>query len=337
MILLLACLLAQEAAIDEIVSAKIDPKGPGLAVLAIKEGRVLHKKGYGLADLETESPVTPQTLFELASCSKQFTAVAILTLLEEKKLAIDDDVRKWLPELKAHDAKRPIRISDLVHHTSGLPDYLGLLMHARRIDAIDNREALRLVKDRDLEFPTGTKWRYSNTNYCLLALIVERISKKSFGSFLKSGIFRTAAMKTGDVLEPGSTPKNRAWGYEKRGPDFVKSAGGPLTTGDGGIFLSLDDWAAYEKSLGSVLRKETWDLAYRPGALDDGESHGYGFGLLIRKSGASTIIGHQGEWAGFRSHFIRSVETGTTLVLMANRTDLDLGELSDSIFERISR
>lgn len=334
--LLLATLLCQdEKAIDDIVLKKVNAKSPGVAVLAIRRGKTVHRKGYGLADLDARTAVTPQTLFEIASCSKQFTAAAILLLAEQKKLGLEDDVRKWLPELKVHDPKRPIRVSDLVHHASGLPDYLGLWTLARRVDAMDNKEALRIVKDRDLEFATGRQWSYSNTNYCLLALIVERISKKSFGTFMKSEIFRPAAMKTADVLEPGSAPKNRAWGYEKRGTDFEKKTGGPLTTGDGGIFLSLDDWEAYVKALPKILQKESWATAFRAGRLDDGTAHEYGFGVLVQKIGGKTVVGHEGEWAGFRSYFVRWVDDDSTLILLANRTDLDLGDLADTIAPRL--
>ena len=335
-LLLLAALLCQEdLGMDEILKKKIDPEGPGVAVLAIRKGKVIHRRGYGVADLDTRAKITPETLFDLASCSKQFTAVAVLRLAEQKLLKPDEDVRKWLPELKVHDAKRPIRVEDLLHHTSGLQDYLGLWDATRTGGRLDNTEALRIVAKRSLAFPTGTKWDYSNTNYCLLALIVERISKKSFGSFMKEEVFRQAGMKTADVLEPGSRPMNRAVGYERRGESYQGQSGGPLTTGDGGIFLSLDDWVAFEKCRPGLLMKESWAAAFTPGKLDDGKVHDYGYGLTIQNQNGKILVGHEGEWAGFRSYFVRWVDDDATLVIMANRTNLDLGGLADAIAPRL--
>jgi len=334
--LLLAALLCQEdKAIDEIVRKKVDPAGPGVAVLALRQGKIVHRKGYGLADVDAKTPISPMTLFDLASCSKQFTAVAVLRLAEQERLKLDDDVRKWLPELKVHDPKRPIRVEDLLHHTSGLSDYLGLMEAVPKADGMTNKEALGIVANRSLVFLTGRKFGYSNTNYCLLALIVERITKKSFGDYMKSEIFRTAGMRTADVLEPGASLLYRATGYEKRGGEYEKKSGGPLTTGDGGIFLSLDDWVAFEKGRPRLLRKESWDAAFRPGKLDDGTAHDYGFGVGIQKAGGKTLIGHEGEWAGFRSYFVRWIEDDITLVILANRTNLDLGALADAIGPRL--
>jgi CubicO group peptidase (beta-lactamase class C family) len=329
---LLAVLLCQEEPfINKIVLERVDKDGPGAAVLAVVKGKVIHRKGYGLADLDNKTPITKETLFDLASCSKQFTGIGILRLAEQGKLKLTDDARLWLKELKVHDLKRPIRVSDLAHHTSGLRDYLGMWTGIKRMDAFDNTEALKVVANLKLEFPTGTRWSYSNTNYCLLALIIERISKKSFGTFMHDEIFRSAQLKTASVLEPGSTPKNRASGYDWRGREFVKKSGGPLTTGDGGIFLSLDDWAAFEKNRTALLSKESFAVAYRAGALDDGKAHDYGYGLGIRKADGKTIIGHEGEWLGFRSFYVRWVEDDVTLVILANRTNLDLGAIADEI------
>ncbi|HKS16496.1 MAG TPA: serine hydrolase domain-containing protein, partial [Planctomycetota bacterium] len=178
--LILSALLVQESAdLDAVVRKHVDEAGPGLAVLAIKDGKVLHKKGYGLADLKAKTPVTAETLFDLASCSKQFTAIAILQLQEKGKLKGDADVRTWLKEMRVHDKDRQIRVQDLVYHASGLTDYLGLAGEISDPASLDNEGVLKLIADRGLEFRTGRKWAYSNSNYCLLALLVERITKKS--------------------------------------------------------------------------------------------------------------------------------------------------------------
>jgi CubicO group peptidase (beta-lactamase class C family) len=334
--LILCILLSQSSTdIDAIAAKEIDPAGPGVAILAIRGGKVVHRKGYGFADLEAKAGVTTETLFDLASCSKQFTALGILILMEGKKLKLEDDVRKWLKELKVHDARRPIRVQDLVYHTSGLGDYLPLAAKAADPTGLKNEDALRLIAEESLDFKTGTRWAYSNTNYCLLALIIERITKKSFGAFMKSEIFRPMGMKTGDVLEPGAKIKNPAVGYQRDGGSWLKAPQGPLTTGDGGIWLSLDDWAAFEAGLARLLKKPSLELAWTNGKLDNGDPHQYGFGLLVGKAGGGIRLGHEGQWLGFRSFLERRVDQKITLVIMSNREDINFMVLSSQIMAKL--
>lgn len=335
---LMLCLLLSSQASEEIeaIAAKeIDAAGPGVAILAMKGGKVVHKKGYGFADLEEKTAVTAETLFELASCSKQLTALGILILVERKNLKLEEDVRKWLKEMKVHDTKRPIRVLDLVHHTSGLGDYLPLAQKAADPTAVNNEGALKLIAEESLDFKTGTRWKYSNTNYCLLALIIERITKKSFGAFMKSEVFRPLGMKTAAVLEPGAKIQNRAWGYLREGGPYQKAPAGPLTTGDGGIYLSLDDWVAFETGLSKLLKKPSLDLAWSNGKLDNGDLHQYGFGLLVSKTGRGTMLGHEGQWLGFRAYFERRVEEKITLVLMSNWEDMIFKGLSSQIMAKL--
>src|SRR5262245_21949837 len=172
--------------VDALIARHVKPNGPGCAVLVLRQGRVLHRKGYGLASVEHQAPVTPQTVFELASVSKQFTAAGVLLLVERGRLALDDDVRKHVPELPEFDPKRPIRITDLLHHISGLPEYLIGVFTAKEDPArLKTADVPRLIAGKKLVFPTGTKWKYCNTNYALLALVVERVTGKKFSAFMR--------------------------------------------------------------------------------------------------------------------------------------------------------
>lgn len=328
-VLLLCALLLQESKeIDDLVREKIEAEDPGVAVLAMKGGKVIHKKGYGSATLDPRSAVGTDTIFELASCSKQFTALGILILRDKGKLKLDDDVRTWLKELKEHNPKRPIRVGDLIHHTSGLPDYLAF-GGEKMVE--NNEQALKLIADRKLEFPTGTKWSYSNTNYCLLALIIELIAKKSFGKFMKEELFDPLKMKTAAVLEKGVDLRKAALGYATEGSKFEKVAVPFLTTGDGGVYLSLEDWAAFERGLPGLLKKGTLEEARTPGKFDNGKPHDYAFGMGVQKDKGKTVLFHEGEWAGFRSFYMRWVEDDCAVILMANRLDLNLSGMAQSI------
>jgi aminotransferase len=306
-----------------------------VAIPRLKDGKVAHLKGYGVVDLESRAPVTADTPFELASCSKQFTAIGILLLMERGKLKAEDDIRTWLKEMRVHDPKRPIRVIDLVHHISGLPDYLGLLGEVKDPRALTNEGALQLIKDKPLDFKTGRKWAYSNSNYCMLALIIERITKKSFGAFMASEVFRPMGMKTAAVLEKGVEIKGRALGHHLEGKGYVKVPDGPFTTGDGGVYLSLNDWVAFEKGLPKLLKKESLERAWQNGKLDNGDLHQYGYGVLVSRIAGRTLVGHEGEWAGFRSYFVRRIEDKVTLVLLCNGDDADTAGLSAEIMSRL--
>ena len=330
-VLLLCALLLQESAeIDALLRERVEADEPGFAVLVMKVGTVLHKKGYGVSRLEPKSTVRTDTPFELASCSKQLTALAILMLRDQGKLKLDDDIRTWLKELREPEG-RPIRVRDLVHHTSGIQDYLSFIGTPDPAKPLGNEDALKLIADRRLEFETGRQFSYSNSNYCLLALIIERITKKSFGKFMKDELFDPLKMKQAAVLEKGVTIKGAALGYVSEGRNFEAVKNPILTTGDGGIYLSLDDWVAFENGLPGLVKKESLREARTPGRFDNGKPNDYAFGLLIQQEKDRTVLAHEGAWAGFRSIYLRWVEEEVTVVILSNRIDLNLAGLGQEI------
>ena len=215
------------AAIDALVRKNgVTDDGPGVAILVTRGERVIFRKGYGRANLENRAPITAETLFELASVSKTFTATAILILQEKGRLSIDDDVRKFIFELPEYAKGRPIHVRHLLHHVSGLPDYMDFEdVPARHRDYWMNddyvSEFARHQKDMPLRFPTGAKYQYNNTNYMLLAVIIERASEQSFAQFLHDHIFIPAGMRNSFVYQSPETvptesgPLIHAIGYEK--------------------------------------------------------------------------------------------------------------------------
>lgn len=340
--LLAAALLGQgpmpaaglSARVDQIVTQHVKPDGPGGAVLVLKHGKVLHRKGYGLASVEHQAPITPQTVFELASVSKQFTAAAVLLLADRGQLALDGDVRQFVPELAEHDPKRPIRINDLLHHTSGLPEYLREVLATRENpQRIRLADVPRLIAGKKLEFPTGTKWKYSNTNYALLALIVERVGGKKFSQFMKEEVFAPLGMSATLVLDdPETVVPHRATGYtasKLRG--LLRNEQEFLILGAAGVRTSLDDFAKWDDAIrtGKLLKPETWKLAFTPGRLDDGKPHQYGCGWGIGPG----FVNHSGSWAGFRSFVMRFPAEELTVVVLSNDGAFPLIPVVNAIIE----
>lgn len=321
MLLLLAWTL-QEAAIDAIVEKRVAKDGPGAAVLVMKDGKSVFQKGYGLANVEHAVPITPRTVFELASVSKQFTAMGILILHDRGELSVDDDARKILPKLPAYDPKRPILIRDLLCHTSGLVDYLTLLdKQPGDPDKLKNEDVLKILAGRKLLHPTGTKWDYSNSNYCLLALVIERVTKSSFGAFLRREIFAPLGMEKTTVFDDArAVIKNRAYGYARTKNGLAYAHTDYVMTGDGCVMTSLEDWVRWEGELREpkLVKVETLARAFTSGKLDDGTEHGYGFGWSVGVQRGRRLLSHGGGWAGVSTYVGRWPDEGLTVVVLSN-------------------
>jgi CubicO group peptidase (beta-lactamase class C family) len=323
-----------EERMDSIVAnAGIQADTPGAAVLVIEHGKVLFEKGYGLARLKDKKPFTPTTTYELASCSKQFTGTAILLLHERGLLGLEDDARKYLPELPEYDKKRPIRVLDLARHTSGLSEYPWTDPNVKGKDPkfVTNEDyLLELAGNRKkypLHFKPGEKMEYTNTNYMLLALIVERVSEKSLGTFLKSEIFDPLGMKTAAVLErPNTVIKEPALAYVKE-EDKFKALWGPapffegtmMAVGDGNIWMSVRDirhWDAGWRR-GEVLKQETIDKWLVYSTTRDGKNNDYAFGWVLGMNEDKLVsMGHAGSG---RTFIGRDLVSDRTIAVLCNR------------------
>lgn len=331
-------------AIDRLVKKQgISPDTPGVAILIVEPGKLEFKKGYGLARLRDKSQVTPQTLFELASVSKTFTAAATLMLHERGKLSIHDDIHKYLPELPKYDSAHPIHISNLLQHTSGLPDYLSFENVPTRnqgflVNEDYAREFAQQRKSFPLDFPTGQKYDYANTNYMLLGLIIARVSQKSYGTFMHEEVFAPASMKSTFVQESRDVGKDRAKlcaiGYEKENSHWNEAWGVPpfreelhLEVGDGAIWTNLDDMQRWDAALREhkLIKKATMELALKPSKTRDGQTNDYGFGWQIypNDSGGLSGFGHEGSWGGFRTSYYQYLLANRTTVILSNRGTFD--------------
>jgi CubicO group peptidase (beta-lactamase class C family) len=330
-------------------------EGPGLVVMSRRNQNEPFFGCVGLARIDDRAPVTPQTMFELASVSKVVTASAILILHERKKLSIADDIRKHLPEFPEYEKSQPVRIRDLLQHTSGLPSYMDLGDIPSKNEGYwvneDYVAAFAAQKPAPSFAPT-TRHEYNNTNYMLLATIIARVTGKSYGTFLKEAIFEPAGMKTAFVHEgPGSIPSvsNRvdAIGYVQNDDSWDEAWGLPprrketlLTCGDGAIWCSAVDMAAWDAFLHSsrMIKPATAKLALTPGKTRDGQFLGNGLGWGLYFEGNKLVgYGHSGGWGGFGTYYWHEIPSGRTIVVLGNGRPLDLDKFWYALTEMFNR
>ena len=291
---------------------------PGASVLVIRGGAVVCRRAYGLADLEGHVAATPATNYRLASMTKQFTAAAVLLLEEDGRLSLDDRIRKWLPTLPG--AVDPCTIRHLLTHVSGLIDYEELIPAGQSRQLRDD-DVLGLLESQDRTYFTpGARFRYSDTGYSLLALIVGRAAREDFASFLRRRIFLPLGMHGTVAYEPGvSVIPARAFGYTNLGARWARTDQSLTSAvlGDGGIYSSIDDLARWDAALSDarLLRTESLRQAFTPATASDDPNVRYGCGWRI--TGAT--VWHSGETVGFRSVIVRYPQRAFTVVLLTNR------------------
>ncbi|HEY2633473.1 MAG TPA: serine hydrolase domain-containing protein [Steroidobacteraceae bacterium] len=293
---------------------------PGAGVAVLRDGVPIFRRAYGLADLEDRVAATTATNYRLASLTKQFTAAAILLLAEAGRLSLDDPVRRWLPTLP-HTAD-DIVIRHLLTHASGLIDYEDLIPDGRTAQLRDADVLGLLEAENRGYFPPGQGYRYSNSGYSLLALIVGRASGEDFASFLSERIFQPLGMQNTVAFESGiSVVPHRAFGYSASEYSWIRTDQDltSATLGDGGIYSSVDDLAKWEAALcgDKLLRPESLRLAFQPAIQTDDPAVQYGFGWRI--TGESRW--HSGESIGFRNVIVRFLEQRLAVIVLTNRND----------------
>ncbi|MDG2527028.1 serine hydrolase [Stenotrophomonas sp. HITSZ_GD] len=309
-----------DAGIDALMR-DYDGMQPGAAVLVLRDGEPVFRRGYGLAVVEDATGVTPHTNFRLASISKQFTAAAILLLAEDGKLSLDDPVKRWLPTLPpAADA---VTLRQLLSHTGGLIDY-EVLMPPTQATALHDIDVLHLLEKSDRTYFTpGQGYRYSNGGYALLALVVGRASGQDFASFLRTRIFLPLGMRDTFAHQDGvDDVPNRAYGYSRidghwqRTDQSLTSA----VLGDGGIYSSLDDLARWDAALYDerLLKASSLQQAFHPAtATPEPDVPFYGFGWRIN----GETLWHSGESIGFRNVIVRYPARHFTVIVLTNRDE----------------
>jgi CubicO group peptidase (beta-lactamase class C family) len=292
---------------------------PGASLLVLRNGKPVVRRSYGLADLEQHTPASPATNYRLASVTKQFTAAAVLLLAEAGGLQLDDPVRKWLPELP--EAAQPVTIRHLLSHTGGLVDYEDFV--ADDAPQVHDADVLRMLAGQNRAyFKPGSSYRYSNSGYALLALIVEKASGQSFAAFLRERVFVPLGMQATFAFEDGiSTVPSRAYGYSASDDAWTRTdqSATSAVLGDGGIYSSIDDLAKWDAALydDRLLRRESRELAFTPATHTDNPSVDYAMGWRI----TGETLWHSGETRGFRNVIIRYPQRKLTVIMLTNRND----------------
>jgi CubicO group peptidase (beta-lactamase class C family) len=347
------------SSIDSIFSALADAKSPGLAVLVRKNGDSVFERGYGVRELRSLAKIDAQTNFRLASCSKQFTAMSIMLLVHDGKLHYDDKLTDVFLDFPAYG--KAISISNLLNHTSGLPDYEDLMDAAEKrkgtliwtsTNQIQDAEVLNLLeKETAGKFAPGTQWSYSNSGYVILGLVVAKISGRPFHEFLRERIFTPVKMSQTVAFEKGKNEVlQRAYGHSKEGDIWKETDQSPTsaTLGDGGIYSSLTDLAKWDEALAqhTLIGEEEMQPALTPAKLTtetqpqwpansdrpEGTPVSYGFGWFLDPYRNHPRMWHYGDTVGFHTYIQRFPADGLTIIILCNRTDLD----PESLARRVS-
>lgn len=296
---------------------------PGLALAVVRDGRIILRRGYGLASIEHGVPISPSTVFDVASLSKQFTGLAVAILVSERKIKLSDDIRKYIPELP--DFGRPITIAHLLYHTSGLRDWPGILSVAgwRFDDVITFRHILTMAyNQRALNFPPGAEHLYSNTGYNLLAEMVQRVTGQSFRAWTDEHIFGPLGMANTHFRDDyGEVIANRAFGYARAAGGGLRSTPDNLTAlGSSSLFSTADDFARWLINFDTAAAggRAAVSLMQTRGSLDDGTAIRYGFGILHGSYRGLPMFTHSGGWASFDTFAVYFPQQKFGIVVLAN-------------------
>lgn len=314
--------------IDRYVIATLKERHiPGAAVAVIKNRRIVKMQGYGIASLEFNAPVTTETVFEIGSVSKQFTATGIMLLVQDGKIDLDARISRYLPGTP--DIWRDVTVRNLLTHTSGIRNYTGLsgFELSRKL----NRDTfIKTMAQQPLDFPTGTKYNYSNSGFNLLGYIIESVSGMNYWDFMKQRIFTPLGMTKTANRDPKYVIANRANGYEWIAGEYT-GRDGNLTDlfSAGAIVSTISDMAKWESSLrgATLLKKQSLAQMWTPLTFTDGTRYPYGFAFRVWKIRGHSIVSHGGQTAGFGASISRLLDDDLTVIALTNLGEDGMGSL----------
>ncbi len=323
------------AELDRRVRAHLEDNNiPGGLVAVASRGRLIHLETYGMANVELAVPVTDSTVFEIGSISKQFVSAAVMLLVQENRIGLDDPIDRYLSVLPSEWLGVTVR--QLLNHTSGIPDYEEIRSYDVYRFRLTPEEVIQIAHSRPMDFAPGTGWYYSNTGYFLLSMIVERIEGRPLGQVLESRIFGPLGMTQTRMADPEAIIQHRAAGYWvnkvgeliNRNPTEASS-----TLGAGGLLSSVHDLAKWDEALygDQLLSAESKAIMWTPAVLPDGESTGYAFGWGVRPYRGLTSQGHSGMVAGFVANFSRFPEQEMAIIVFLNRYRVSSGRLKVAV------
>jgi len=321
---------------DGQISARVDAyvngemraeKIPGLALAIVRDGKMVKAKGYGLANIELDVAVKPESIFQTGSVGKQFTATAVMLLVEDGKIHLDDPVGKYLPGSPA--SWNNITVRNLLTHTSGIPDYESDSLTKKGAAFINLRsdytedELFTKFSGLPLEFPPGSKWNYSNSGYVILGILIHKVTGQFYGDVLQERIFRPLGMTSTRIISEADIIPNRAAGYrllngEIKNQEWVS----PMlnTTADGALYTNVLDMAKWDSALyaDTLLKKGSLYQMWSAVRLNDGKTAPYGFGWDVAEVHGQRLIEHGGAWQGFTTQISRYVDDRFTVIVLTN-------------------
>lgn len=320
--------------IDEFIKAEMQKqKIPGVSLAVVRGGQLIYAKGYGFANVEHQVPVKPETIFQSGSVGKQFTSMAIMMLIEEGKIALDDKINKYFTDAPTEWSN--ITVRHLLSHTSGMTDYPKDFNF--RADYTED-EIYKRIKTVPLAFQPGEKWAYSNLGYVTLGILINRMTGKFYGDFLKERVFNPLGMNTARIISEADIIPNRAAGYalvkgELKNQEWVSPT--LNTTADGALYLTVLDMVKWEAALNSekLIKKPSFDQMWTSVKLNSGATPKYGFGWFLADVNGKQIIEHGGAWQGFKSMIIRYPEDKLAIIVFANLINANERKLARGILE----
>lgn len=305
--------------VDSLVNAEMKSQRiPGLSLIVVRDGKIDFVKGYGYSNLEHKVPVKAETIFQAGSVGKQFTAFAVMLLVQDGKISLDDKLTKYFPD--APSGWDSITVRNLLNHTSGFGDYTNNLHYWANYTEDSLYQEFR---KRPLIFKAGEKQQYSNMGYATLGIIIGKAAGKFYGEYLKERVFTPLGMTTARIITEEDIVPNRAAGYRLLN-DSLKNQEwvSPTlnTTADGSMYVTALDMAKWEAALNAekLLKKEYYNMMWAPTKLNDGTNENYGFGWSIDSVNNKRILEHNGSWQGFECTIKRYPEQKIAVVVFAN-------------------
>jgi CubicO group peptidase (beta-lactamase class C family) len=331
-----ALAVAQADVVDNYVRAEMTKQRiPGLALLVARRGQVIRAQGYGLANVELQVPVKPETIFQSGSVGKQFTATAVMMLVEEGKIGLGDPLTKYFPD--APPSWKKVTIRELLSHTAGFTDYpKGFDMRRDYTEAAQ----LKIVESIPLAFPPGTSWSYSNLGFLTLGILIHKVTGEFYGDFLQEHIFQPLDMQTTRIISESDIVPNRSAGYrlvkgELKNQEWVSPT--VNTTADGSLYFSIMDLAKWDAALYTekLLKRSSLDEMWTVAKLNNGQPNSghYGFGWFVVTKNGHRVVEHEGAWQGFETQISRYLDDKLTVVVLTNLDDAKPEVFADRVAE----
>lgn len=329
-----AGVFAQSKEVDEYLQKKLTAQPlAGISVAVVQDGKTVYGRGVGMANLENNVPATENTVYQLASITKQFTATGVMILVEEGKVGLDEPVSKYLANLPA--AWQPITIRQLLTHTSGVPNYTRFFQGIEKTKDYSHDEILKFVAEKPMDFPAGEGWNYSNTGYFLLGMMIEKVSGKDYPAFMREKVFTPLGMNSTRVNDLREVIKDRATGYTAD-KGAIKHAARTSPTqpfAAGAIISTVMDMVKWDAALnnGKLLKQASLKEMWTPAKLKDGKPTTYGFGWGVKTYRTLPMIAHNGGIDGFSTNIARFPDQKVTVIVLANSDAANAEKMSEEI------